>query len=123
MWQTSTDAELIPGISHRSIGSIILLVFAEENAEVESEKIRAPHKITGIHSPNGAISGVSADKDFAAGIQFAAVFATTVQSIAMQGYGLSRFLMKIGNVPHLSVIDTCCQHRAPRSHIRKQQHG
>jgi hypothetical protein len=68
MWQTSTDAALIPGISHRNIGSMILLVLAAENAEVESVKITAPQMRTGIHSLNGASSLEPAGKDLAAGI-------------------------------------------------------
>ena len=33
---------------------MILAVLAAENAEVESVKIKAPHRITGIHSPSGS---------------------------------------------------------------------
>ena len=45
-------------------GAVVLLVLAAENAEVDSVKINAPQMITGIHSPSGASSGGSADKDF-----------------------------------------------------------
>ena len=47
----------MPGITNRRIGSMILPVLAAENAEVESVKINAPQRITGIHSPSGASSG------------------------------------------------------------------
>jgi hypothetical protein len=68
MWHTSTDAEVIPGIRKRSIGSMILLVLMAENEEVESVKIIAPHISTGTHSLSGASSGEPADKVFVAGI-------------------------------------------------------
>jgi len=47
---------------------MILAVLKAENAEVESVKINAPHKTTGIHSASGAGSEAPADQDFAAGI-------------------------------------------------------
>jgi histidinol dehydrogenase len=68
LWHTSTDAALIPGSNHRSIGSIIRLVLTAVNAEVERIKIKTPHKTTGTHAPSGAGSDAPCDKDFAAGI-------------------------------------------------------
>ena len=45
-----------------------LAVLAAEKPDVESVKIRQPHRITGIHSPSGVGSDAGADKVFAVGI-------------------------------------------------------
>ena len=75
---------------------MILLVLAAENAEVDSVKINAPQRITGIHSPSGASSGGSADKDFVSGIWLvAAVFTATAARVcswkSCEDFGLGAF--------------------------------
>jgi hypothetical protein len=112
-------------MNHRSIGSIILLVLAAVNAEVERIKIKEPHKTTGIHAPSGAGSEARCDKDFAAGIQLAVVFMSdarrgVAQSEVMRRFRASSFFMKIGNVSQLSIIALRYQWGlAPRNLIRK----
>jgi hypothetical protein len=68
-------------------------VFAAENAEVDSVKISAPQMIAGIHSPSGASSGGSADKDLV-GIWLVAAFTTAARDCSWKScedFGLAAF--------------------------------